>query len=169
MTPAKYSYRWAASVVQSLKSKYPRATESVEIYLDIDDRDLAAYLTIDDPIFPKLRDLIHTADAWMTERPGVGVDLCLCSRIRDFPEEMQERFWTGLDRKRKRTRLREQGSRGGGGSERSERSPPSFGLSYVEVPNDPGPCLQGVLGKVAEAREQEQSGDGLDTGAEKWQ
>jgi len=62
--PASYSFSWALSVVESLKRKYTRATETVERILDIDDRILANYLAKGDPVFAQLRAIIHTVDSW---------------------------------------------------------------------------------------------------------
>ena len=60
--PALYSYQWAMGVVQKLIRTYPRATDISMKILDLTKENLAAYLAHGDPVFPRIRDLIHVVD-----------------------------------------------------------------------------------------------------------
>jgi len=58
-SPALYSRSWANEVVANLYKKHARATDIVLEILDLTPANLATYLIRHDPLFAKLRDLIH--------------------------------------------------------------------------------------------------------------
>lgn len=125
MNPAHYSFSWANGVVEKLRRKYARATDTVEAILAISDRDLAKYLANADPVFPKLRDMIHIADNWIQRGANLTTNptqlACFLTTIR---YRTNQRILDRLDAVNFCGRLEEQGSRGGGGAERSEAIPP---------------------------------------------
>lgn len=69
MTPAHYSFSWAAGVVNQLEKKYPRATAIVYEITGITSRNMAAFLATNDEVFPQLRELIHWHDNWIRSSP----------------------------------------------------------------------------------------------------
>jgi hypothetical protein len=113
LKPAKYSYSWAQSVIDKLKEKYPRATETVCIILDITEKDLAKYLAIGDNIFPQLRELIRMCDNWIkTSSPEADtIQVCSCGSWY-LRRKGWERIADRLDEVRNRDKMKEQVSRG---------------------------------------------------------
>jgi hypothetical protein len=114
LNPARYSYSWAASVVERLKEKYARATDHVETILDITDRDLANFLARGDPVFPQLREFIHIMDNWDRTSQRPDHYLTDVNQISSYIRRKGwERLANRLDEIGIRDRIKEQGSRGG--------------------------------------------------------
>lgn len=81
---AKYSFSWAATVVQRFVEKYPRATEIFLEIWRISQRDLVKYLAIGDPVWPQIRETIHAIDNWSRCGLGLGWDYTYVKDLRRF-------------------------------------------------------------------------------------
>lgn len=134
MTPAhnsRYSLDWANSIVSRLREKYARALTSVEELLAIDDRIMAKYLALGDPVFAQLRQAVHIVDNWQ-KSPGWAGWTRVNKRM--FILQMKKmgyvRIAERLDSQKIGDKLEEQGSREGGGV--SEASEPAFLWSSKE-------------------------------------
>jgi hypothetical protein len=138
LTPApkaRYSLSWANWVVSELREKYARALTSVEELLAIDDRIVAKYLALGDPVYPNIRHAVHIVDAWQKSPNWAG-----WTRVnkRMFTLQMRKmgyvRIADRLDNEKIDDRIEEQGSREGGGV--SEASEPAFLWSSKEETPD---------------------------------
>ena len=67
--PYKYALRWAATVVDEVQAKYPRATELVGQVCQITLYDLAKFIAKPDPLWIYLRKAIQIADRNMRHNP----------------------------------------------------------------------------------------------------
>lgn len=134
MIPASYSFSWALRVVNELKGKYPRATETAKRFLSIDDRNLATYLAKGDPLWPKLRDFIRTIDSWERKGLGDGWNYSNVKYLRDqFNRKGGERIAERLDKLLNSGTLKEQESRERGEGGEADRPPQPFLSSELEA------------------------------------
>lgn len=112
----KYSLGWAASVIDELVAKYPRASDMICRVYGITRYDLVKYLAKPDPMYVYLRERIKYL-ALCEERTGKPMDYSTvvewCSLLKGTKHAhgLGER----LDKREKELKLREQGSRGAGG------------------------------------------------------
>jgi len=137
----KYSLGWAASVIDELVVKHERAAEMICRVYALTRYDLVKYLASADPLFPFLRERIKYL-ALCEERTGKAMDYLTvvewCEGLHGtkFGHGQAER----LDKRRKELRIKEQGSRGGGGCSEA-KAEPSLPTS-PPVPPSPSPSLQ---------------------------
>jgi hypothetical protein len=111
--PAHYSYRWAFGVVQELKRKYARGTETVERILGITDKNLAQFLAYSDNIWPILRKLIQFCDNCKDSRGGYYTDVKVKREIRMNPFYLRHpRIIDRLDKIENEAMIREQATGG---------------------------------------------------------
>ena len=136
MNPApstpKYSFKWAATIVDQVQRKYARATEMVCEVLDITPRDLVKYLAYGDPLWHILRTCIANTD---NNIKYYGMRYTPTHLLSIFTGKLKEkRFGNQAERLDKRVKsiiLKKQGSRGEGaggeaeGSQPTPSSPPS--------------------------------------------
>jgi hypothetical protein len=59
---AQYSLEWSRTTVASLRRKHARGTDELERILEINDGDLAKFLSINDPVYRFLRECIKAID-----------------------------------------------------------------------------------------------------------
>jgi hypothetical protein len=103
------------SVVWQLDGKYPRATETVCGMLGITHRDLGKFLARGDIIFSDIRNLIHVIEGISNTSMNHYTDVELIEHLRLYWRcKSSERIFLRLDEVAKRSKLEEQGSRGGG-------------------------------------------------------
>jgi len=120
----KYSLGWAASVVDRLVEKYPRATDVICRVYGINRYDLVKYLAKPDDMWIYLRERIKYL-ALCEERTGKAMDYstvvewCMGLHGMKHSHKLGER----LDKRLESLKLREQGSRGGGGRSEAEAEP----------------------------------------------
>lgn len=62
---AHYSYRWADEICKTLEDKYPRATAKVYEILVVNHRNMVTFLARNDPVFPKIRSMVHSVEQVM--------------------------------------------------------------------------------------------------------
>jgi len=129
-----YSIEWAASIVKSLKAKYPRATDVLQEEFALSDNQLALILAKNDPFWPKFRDLVHQMEKVFkhTGRPSSQCTLLyrrqglLAWVNRLSNENLRKRLLIYLDKLIERAMLKEQGIKGGGGGSVSDRGPQPY-------------------------------------------
>lgn len=112
----KYSLSWAASVVDEVCAKYPRATEMICRVYGITRYDLVKYLAKPDVMWNYLRERIKYL-ALCEERTGKAMDYLTVVEWCTGLHNMKHARGQGerLDKRLKELRMKEQGSRGGGG------------------------------------------------------
>jgi len=69
---AKYSYRWAASILNLARRAHPRAWEIFGPFLGLSDRQLSFLIAANAPEWPVLRSLAQTLDRWLIKQSTVG-------------------------------------------------------------------------------------------------
>jgi len=115
LNPAHYSLTWANGVISALRRKYPRATEDVEKILGITDRNLAAFLAHNDPVFPHVRDMVHSLQAWRDRGANFGEDPVMLARwVEMWRRRANPRVKARLDSIDFCNIMKKQGSREGG-------------------------------------------------------
>lgn len=141
LTPAssfKYSLRWAATVVDELWAKYPRASEMICRVYGIGRYDLVKYLAKPDTMYVYLRERIKYL-ALCEQRLGrqmeysTVVEWCGLLKGTKHAHGLTER----LDKREKELKLREQGSRGGGGCSEAKAEPSLPNAFPPSPPLDP--------------------------------
>jgi len=104
-----YSLTWAIWVVNNLKRKHPRATETILYWLAISEKQAALFLATGDEVWPQIRFCIKTLDYLITERGF----LISKQAYRYIEKVVQGKSWDRLakrlDESRKRHRIKEQG------------------------------------------------------------
>lgn len=117
----KYSLSWAASVVDEVASKYPRATDTICRVYAITRYDLVKYLAKPDPMWNYLRERIKYL-ALCEERTGKAMDYLTVVEWCKGLHGMKHAHGQGerLDKRLNSLRIKEQGSRGGGGRSEAE-------------------------------------------------
>jgi len=133
----RYSLSWAAAIVDELTVKHTRATEVVCQVYGISRYDLVKYLAKPDPLWNFLRERIKNL-ARQEERLGRPIEY---ETIVKWLEDLHHtKFAKGeggrLDSRREALKMKEQGSRGGGG--RSEaKAEPSLPIASPRLALDP--------------------------------
>jgi len=120
----KYSLSWAASIVDEVVSKYPRASDLVCQVYGISRYDLVKYLAKPDPLWNYLRERIK-ALAGLEERTGKPVNYETVVKWLEDLHHSKHAHSQGerLDNRRKALKIEEQGSRGGGGRSKAKAEP----------------------------------------------
>lgn len=135
----KYSLSWAASIVDEVVSKYPRASEMICKVYGITRYDLVKYLAKPDVMWNYLRERIKYL-ALCEERTGKAMDYSTIVEWCTGLHGMKHSRGQGerLDKRLMELKLREQGSRGGGGRSEAKAEP---SLPYLP-PSSPSPNPQ---------------------------
>ena len=104
-----YSRSWALWVVQNLKRKHTRATETILYWLAISEKEASLFLATGDEVWPQIRFCIKTLDYLITERGF----LISKQAYRYIEKVVQGKDWkrlaARLDESKKRHRIKEQG------------------------------------------------------------
>ena len=121
----KYSLSWAASIVDEVVSKYPRASEMICKVYGITRYDLVKYLAKPDIMWNYLRERIKYL-ALCEERTGKAMDYSTIVEWCAGLHRMKHSHGQGerLDKRLNSLRIKEQGSRGGGGCSEAKAEPP---------------------------------------------
>jgi hypothetical protein len=132
----KYSLSWAASVIDEVCSKYPRASEMICRVYGISRYDLVKYLAKPDVMWVYLRERIKYL-ALCEERVGRPMDYLTVVEWCKGLHGMKHAHGQGerLDKRLKELILKEQGSRGGRGRSEAKADP---SLPYLP-PSSPSP------------------------------
>lgn len=120
----KYSLSWAASVVDQVVAKYPRATDVICRVYGITRYDLVKYLAKPDDMWIYLRERIKYL-ATCEERTGKAMDYSTVVEWCRGLHSMKHAHGQGerLDKRLKDLRMKEQGSRGGRGHSEATAEP----------------------------------------------
>lgn len=114
MTPANYSFSWAADVVYKVWQKHARVREDFRRIWNISDNQLAKLIATGRPEWPVLRRVIQVMDNWEQKSPGCWTYYSNVKYLgMGSPFSLPDNVKKYLDKRLELIKLEEQGSREG--------------------------------------------------------